>query len=185
MNNWNQATFVADSTVGVSVAPPALVRAPVETSTIELVDESEEDPAKKYEKVLQELRSFLIFGGQQNGRWLSIFVRWICSLSWNTFYRATTSEILMKFGNRIALQDSVVFKTMLQKICDFERLANGEGVWVLKTDYRWLFLIWIVVPLFFVNFCCVCYILASKNINTSLDFIGYVKFVKTKFYLFS
>lgn len=72
----------------------------------------------RFEQLMNELRLFLVFGGK------------------NADGKATTQEILAKFGNRIQSQDSSVFRSMLKRICDFQRGADGEGVWVLKTAFR-------------------------------------------------
>lgn len=71
----------------------------------------------RYDGILKELRHFIAFGAKVDGR-------------------AGTNEILSRFGNRVALQDSAVFKSLLQKICDFNRSSEGEGVWILKMEFR-------------------------------------------------
>lgn len=49
--------------------------------------------------------------------------------------KATTDEILSKFGNLLVPSESPVFRSMLHEICDFQRY-HGDGLWTLKGDYR-------------------------------------------------
>ena len=68
-------------------------------------------------ELLRELRSFVATQAGRPGK-------------------ATTKEILGKFGgDRLSPADSVVFRSMLHQICDFERY-HGDGLWSLKADYR-------------------------------------------------
>uniref|UniRef100_A0A915KJ94 DNA repair and recombination protein RAD54-like n=1 Tax=Romanomermis culicivorax TaxID=13658 RepID=A0A915KJ94_ROMCU len=95
---------------GVQLPPPVMTHGPTEFSSLN------NNHMPKYADILTELRNFVEHGSSKSGR-------------------ASTKEIIQKFGNRVALQDSAVFKNLLNRICDFSREADGQGVWLLKSQF--------------------------------------------------
>lgn len=51
---------------------------------------------------------------------------------------ATTKEIVDKFGDRLPVGGSVIFKSMLKEICTFHRNNNctDTGLWQIKPEFR-------------------------------------------------
>lgn len=91
------------------IEPRPQVAAPSTRNTF--VTEEETD-------LLDELRSYLAFGGSINGQ-------------------ATTDELLNRFPNS-ALPTGMapLFKCLLQSLAEFYRNSSGVGVWKLKTEFR-------------------------------------------------
>jgi DNA excision repair protein ERCC-6 len=69
-------------------------------------------------ELLTDIRNFVAFGALVDGR-------------------ASTEEILAQFGKRLPPGSSPLFKFMLSEVCEFHRMPSGEGVWRLRSDFRW------------------------------------------------
>lgn len=69
-----------------------------------------------YQELLENLRQFIAFKSKVNGE-------------------ATTAEVLDHFQDKIPTDQTAIFKALLWKLCNFVR-RNGEGFWVLKSDFR-------------------------------------------------
>lgn len=117
LNSIRKRNFSPNSDSDTEAATPSdvVVPSPVMSKSKSLPDLN--SVGTRYEGILTELRHFIAFGSKIDGK-------------------ASTDEILRRFGTRVALQDSAVFKSLLQKICDFTRSTNGDGLWVLKNDFR-------------------------------------------------
>ncbi|KAJ9577602.1 hypothetical protein L9F63_005789, partial [Diploptera punctata] len=73
---------------------------------------------EEHMELLTDIRNFISFGASVDGR-------------------ASTQEILAKFRERLPPGSSPLFKFMLSEICEFHRLPSGEGIWKLRTEFRW------------------------------------------------
>jgi DNA excision repair protein ERCC-6 len=73
---------------------------------------------EEHVELLTDIRNFVAFGGSVDGR-------------------ASTQEILAQFSERLPPGSSPVFKFMLSEVCEFHRMPSGEGVWKLRSDFRW------------------------------------------------
>jgi hypothetical protein len=73
---------------------------------------------EEHMELLTDIRNFVAFGGSVDGR-------------------ASTQEILSEFRDRLPDGSSPLFKFMLSEICEFHRMPSGEGVWKLRTEFRW------------------------------------------------
>lgn len=71
---------------------------------------------QKYFETMMELRNFIASGCSCPGR-------------------ATTQEILAEFSSRLSAEDSAIFRQLLRSICNFNRSASGEGLWMLKSEF--------------------------------------------------
>ena len=67
--------------------------------------------------MLTDIRNFVAFQSEVNGR-------------------ASTHELLEKFGRRLPAQQSPTFKALLNKICSFHRDLEGKGIWTLRAEFR-------------------------------------------------
>lgn len=72
--------------------------------------------SQENQELIKELHSFIAHRSKEPGK-------------------ATTEEILKKFGGRLAPTDSSLFRSMLHEICDFHR-SHGDGIWTLKGEYK-------------------------------------------------
>ena len=68
------------------------------------------------QELLTDLRNYIAFGGAVDGQ-------------------ASTQEILDQFGPRLPPQNSAKFRSMLNELCDFNKM-DGLGYWKLKPDFR-------------------------------------------------
>lgn len=73
---------------------------------------------EEHVELLTDIRNFVAFGGSMDGQ-------------------ALTQEILAQFSERLPPGSSPLFKFMLSEVCEFHRLPNGEGVWKLRSAFRW------------------------------------------------
>jgi hypothetical protein len=69
-------------------------------------------------ELLTDIRNFVAFGGSVDGR-------------------ASTQEILAHFSERLPPGSSSLFKFMLSEVSEFHRMPSGEGMWKLRSDFRW------------------------------------------------
>jgi DNA excision repair protein ERCC-6 len=69
-------------------------------------------------ELLTDIRNFIAFGASVDGR-------------------ASTPEILVQFSERLPPGSSPLFKFMLSEVCEFHRMPSGEGVWRLRSEFRW------------------------------------------------
>ncbi|XP_021935615.1 DNA excision repair protein ERCC-6-like isoform X3 [Zootermopsis nevadensis] len=73
---------------------------------------------EEHVELLTDIRNFVAFGGSMDGR-------------------ASTEEILAQFSERLPPGSSPLFKFMLSEVCEFHRLTSGQGVWKLRSAFRW------------------------------------------------
>lgn len=69
-------------------------------------------------ELLTDIRNYVAFGASVDGR-------------------ASTQEILAQFRERLPPGTSPLFKFMLNEVCEFHRMPSGEGVWRLRSEFRW------------------------------------------------
>ncbi|EDV28228.1 uncharacterized protein TRIADDRAFT_53632 [Trichoplax adhaerens] len=50
--------------------------------------------------------------------------------------QATSRAIINKFQSKLRNTDNAAFRAMLNEMCTFRSMTHGEGVWVLKAQYR-------------------------------------------------
>ena len=50
--------------------------------------------------------------------------------------QATSRSIINKFQAKLRNSDNAAFRAMLNELCTFRPMTHGEGVWVLKAQYR-------------------------------------------------
>lgn len=50
--------------------------------------------------------------------------------------QATSRTIINKFQAKLRNSDNAAFRAMLNELCTFRPMTHGEGVWVLKAEYR-------------------------------------------------
>lgn len=74
-------------------------------------------PCTEYDELLVDIRNYLAFQGSVDGQ-------------------ATTGELLQVFKDKIPAKTAAIFKALLNKICDFHRAFNGQGIWKLKAEFR-------------------------------------------------
>ncbi|XP_078715634.1 DNA excision repair protein ERCC-6 isoform X4 [Lampetra fluviatilis] len=74
-------------------------------------------PPSEFSELLSDLRTFVAFGGAEDGR-------------------ASTQELLHTFEQRVPPEHSPVFRELLRSLCTFERDSTGLGMWHLRADYR-------------------------------------------------
>nr|XP_032805990.1 DNA excision repair protein ERCC-6 isoform X3 [Petromyzon marinus] len=74
-------------------------------------------PPSEFSELLSDLRTFVAFGGAEDGR-------------------ASTQELLHTFERRVPPEHSPVFRELLRSLCTFERDSTGLGMWHLRPDYR-------------------------------------------------
>lgn len=49
---------------------------------------------------------------------------------------ASTEEILEKFKDKVASENTAKFKSMLKEICDYSKDDEGKGLWRLKLEFQ-------------------------------------------------
>ncbi|XP_063599874.1 DNA excision repair protein ERCC-6-like [Penaeus indicus] len=82
------------------------------------VEEEVTDPeVKENIDLLADIRNFVAFQARVDGK-------------------ASTQEILDRFQERLPAEQTPFFKALLTEICDFQREAGGEGLWILKGEFR-------------------------------------------------
>jgi DNA excision repair protein ERCC-6 len=73
---------------------------------------------KEHIELLTDIRNFVAFGASVDGR-------------------ASTQEIIAQFSERLPPGSSPLFRFMLSEVCEFHRMPSGEGVWRLRSEFRW------------------------------------------------
>jgi DNA excision repair protein ERCC-6 len=73
---------------------------------------------EEHVELLTDIRNFVAFGATVDGR-------------------ASTQEILARFSERLPPGSSPLFRFMLSEVCEFHRMPSGEGVWRLRSEFRW------------------------------------------------
>ncbi|PNF23186.1 hypothetical protein B7P43_G02730 [Cryptotermes secundus] len=73
---------------------------------------------EEHAELLTDIRNYVAFGASVDGR-------------------ASTQEILAQFSERLPPGTSPLFKFMLSEVCEFHRMPSGEGVWRLRSEFRW------------------------------------------------
>ncbi|XP_037796748.1 protein IWS1 homolog A-like isoform X2 [Penaeus monodon] len=86
-------------------------------STAPMEEEVTDPEVKENIDLLTDIRNFVAFQARVDGK-------------------ASTQEILDRFQERLPAEQTPFFKALLTEICDFQREAGGEGLWILKGEFR-------------------------------------------------
>lgn len=86
-------------------------------STAPMEEEVTDPEVKENIDLLADIRNFVAFQARVDGK-------------------ASTQEILDRFKERLPAEQTPFFKALLTEICDFQREAGGEGLWILKGEFR-------------------------------------------------
>lgn len=86
-------------------------------STAPTEDEVTDPEVKENIDLLADIRNFVAFQASVDGK-------------------ASTQEILDRFRDRLPAEQTPFFKALLMEICDFQRESGGEGLWILKGEFR-------------------------------------------------
>lgn len=113
-----KAFGVKSNTFGAkSMSSSELMKSMKQRKKFEQDEPVEADKMSIADGLLTDLRNYIAFQASKDGE-------------------ASTKEILDKFKTKIAPEQTPLFKSLLWKICDFNKNSDGTGTWHLKSEFR-------------------------------------------------